>query len=165
MDRWGRRVSRIPSSSPTRQVRRACSNDAGLSASDVRVATSDILILGGGRACLSAAAALAGHAKVTVLEAEDQIGFHSSGRSATMLHYALGDRVIRNLTLASRGFFEQPPTDFGDVPLGRRIPVLVHAREDEREALDALEAEIASFAKLDPLQRRSAHHPWHVLQG
>ena len=31
------------------------------------------------------------------------------------------------------------------------MPVLVHAREDEREALDALEAEIAPFAELERL--------------
>jgi D-arginine dehydrogenase len=72
-----------------------------------------------------------------VLEAEEQIGFHSSGRSATMLHYALGDRLVRALTLASRDFIENPPGDFTDVPLGHRMPVLVHAREDERPALDA----------------------------
>jgi len=52
---------------------------------------SDILIIGGGVAGLSAAAALAEHAKVMVLEAEEQVGFHSSGRSAALLHYALGN--------------------------------------------------------------------------
>ena len=81
-----------------------------------------------------------------MLEAEEQIGFHSSGRSATMLHYALGDRLVRALTLASRPFFDDPPDGFGDVPLGRRMPVLVHARDDERDALDALDGEIAPFA-------------------
>ena len=65
---------------------------------------SDILIIGGGIAGLSAAAALSKHARVTVLEAEEQIGFHSSGRSAAMLHYFLGNRVIWALTLASRSF-------------------------------------------------------------
>ena len=71
--------------------------------------TSNILIIGGGVAGLSAAAALSEKARITVLEAEEQVGFHSSGRSATMLHYALGDRLVRALTLASRGFFEGPP--------------------------------------------------------
>ena len=99
---------------------------------------SDILVIGGGIAGLSAAAALASHARVTVLEAEDQIGFHSSGRSATMLHYALGDRLVRTLTLASRPFFDNPPDAFSEVPIGRPMPVLVFAREDERDALDAL---------------------------
>lgn len=114
---------------------------------------SDILIIGGGVAGLSAAAALSTHATVTVLEAEEQIGFHSSGRSATMLHYALGDRLVRSLTLASRSFFENPPEGFSDQPLGRRMPVLVHAREEERGALDALDADISLFAKLERLDR------------
>lgn len=115
--------------------------------------TCDILVIGGGIAGLSAAAALSEQARVVVLEAEEQIGFHSSGRSATMLHYALGDRLVRALTLASRAFFEAPPEGFSEIPIGRRMPVLIHAREDEREELDALEADIAPFAKLDRLDR------------
>ena len=102
--------------------------------------------------------------KVTVLEAEEQIGFHSSGRSATMLHYALGDRLVRALTLASRPFFDDPPDGFSDVPLGRRMPVLVHAREDERAALDALDAEIAPFAPLDRLDARGVHELCPLLK-
>ena len=113
--------------------------------------TSDILIIGGGVAGLSAAAALAGHAKVTVLEAEDGIGFHSSGRSATMLHYALGDRLLRALTQASRSFFESPPEDFTESPLGQPMPVVVHARVDEKAELDRLEADISPFARLERL--------------
>ena len=114
---------------------------------------ADILVIGGGIAGLSAASALSGHARVTLLEAEEQVGFHSSGRSATMLHYALGDRLVRALTLASRAFFESPPAGFTDVPLGHRMPVLVHGREEERAALDALEAEISAFAALERLNR------------
>ena len=112
---------------------------------------SDILVIGGGIAGLSAAAELAGHGRVTVLEAEDAIGFHSSGRSATMVHYALGDSLVRALTLASRPFFEAPADGFSDAPLAHRVPVLIHAREDEREALDALDSAIAPFATLERL--------------
>ena len=115
----------------------------------------DILVVGGGIAGLSTAAALSAHAAVTVLEAEEQIGFHSSGRSATMLHYALGDRLIRALTLASRAFFDDPPEHFGDV--GHRMPVLVHAREEEREALDRLDSEISQFAALEQLDTAAVH--------
>ena len=110
---------------------------------------ADILIIGGGIAGLSAAAFLAEHAKVIVLEAEQQIGFHSSGRSATMLHYALGDTLVRALTFASRSFFDEPPDGFSDAPLGRQRAVLVHAREDELGDLEALDAAIAPYAKLD----------------
>jgi D-arginine dehydrogenase len=111
--------------------------------------SSDIIVIGGGIAGLSAAAALSRHAKVILLEAEDAIGYHSSGRSATMLHYALGDPLVRALTLASRGFFEHPPPDFTDVPLGHRMPVMIHAGEDEVALLDLLAAEIAPFAELE----------------
>jgi D-arginine dehydrogenase len=113
------------------------------------VANTDILIIGGGVAGLSAGAALAQHAKVTVLEGEEQIGFHSSGRSATMLHYALGNPLVRALTLASRSLFDDPPEDFSDVPLGRPMPVLIHAREHELADLEALEAAIAPYATLE----------------
>lgn len=130
---------------------------------------SDIIVIGGGIAGLSAAAALARHRSVTVLEAEEAFGFHSSGRSATMLHYALGDALVRALTQASRPFFETPPTGFGESPLATPVPVLVHARDEERDALDALEAAIAPFATLDrldaagvrqmcPLLRNDARH-------
>jgi D-arginine dehydrogenase len=126
--------------------------------------TSDIVVIGGGIAGLSAAAALSSHARVTVLEAEEQIGYHSSGRSATMLHYALGDRLVRALTLASRSFFDSPPDGFSDVPIGRRMPVLVHAREDELEGLDALDAEISPFAKLERLDARGVHELCPLLK-
>jgi D-arginine dehydrogenase len=127
--------------------------------------TSDILVIGGGIAGLSAAAELSKQASVTVLEAEEQIGFHSSGRSATMLHYALGDRLVRALTLASRGFFDSPPESFSDVPLGRRMPVLIHAREDEREALDALEGELSLFAQLERLDAPGVHELCPLLKA
>lgn len=100
---------------------------------------------------LSAAAALSEHAKVTVLEAEEAIGFHSSGRSATLLHYALGDPLIRALTRASRPFFDHPPDGFSDVPLASSMPILVHARADEREALDRAEADLSPFTDLERL--------------
>jgi D-arginine dehydrogenase len=128
------------------------------------VSAPDILVIGGGIAGLSAAAALSNHARVTVLEAEEQLGFHSSGRSATMLHYALGDRLVRALTLASKPFFENPPGDFTDVPLGHRMPVLVHGREDEREALDALDAEISLFAELERLDALGVHELCPLLK-
>jgi D-arginine dehydrogenase len=140
------------------------------------VSPPDILVIGGGIAGLSAAAALSRHARVLVLEAEAQIGYHSSGRSATMLHYALGDPLVRSLTLASRGFIERPPQGFTDVPLGRRMAVLVHARDDEGEGLDALDREISRFTRLErldapgvqqlcPLLRDDARHGIADLDG
>jgi D-arginine dehydrogenase len=126
------------------------------------VNSPDIIVIGGGIAGLSAAAALSDHARVLVLEAEDQIGFHASGRSATMLHYALGDRLVRALTLASRPFFDDPPGDFGMV--GRPMPVLSHARDDEEAALDVLGAELATFADLERLDAKGVHELCPLLR-
>ncbi len=126
--------------------------------------TSDILVIGGGIAGLSAAAELSKSARVIVLEAEDQIGFHSSGRSATMVHYALGDRLVRALTLASRSFFDSPPEGFSDVPFGHRMAVLVHGRDDEREQLDALYQELSIFAELERLDELGVHRLCPLLR-
>ena len=124
----------------------------------------DILVIGGGIAGLSAAAALSNHGRVTVLEAEDQPGFHSSGRSATMLHYFLGDGLVRALTLASRGFIENPPGGFTDAPLGHPMPVLIHGREDERGEIALLEGEIRQFADLERLDARGVHRLCPILK-
>lgn len=124
----------------------------------------DILVIGGGIAGLSAGSALASHARVLVLEAEDQVGFHSSGRSATMVHYALGDRLVRALTMASRPFFDTPPPGFTDVPLGRRQPVLVHARAEEEPALKRLDQEISPFAALERLDWKGVHELCPILK-
>lgn len=59
--------------------------------------TTDIVIIGGGIAGISAAAALAGEAKVTVLEAEAQIGQHSTGRSAAVFILNYGNATLRAL--------------------------------------------------------------------
>lgn len=121
------------------------------------MSSPDILVIGGGIAGLSAAAALSKHARVAVLEGEGQVGYHSSGRSATMVHYALGDRLVRALTLASRPFFDHPPAGFTEVPLGRRVPVLVHSRDDELPALEELYSEISPFAELERLDAAGVH--------
>ncbi len=61
----------------------------------------DVLIIGGGIAGISAAAALAPHAAVTLLEAEDMPGYHASGRSAAMFLADYGNAVVRALNRAS----------------------------------------------------------------
>ncbi len=66
-----------------------------------------------------------------------------------MLHYALGNPLVRSLTLASRPFFEQPPEGFSEAPLGRTMPVLIHARSDELGDLEELDLELAPFAALE----------------
>ncbi|HWJ58414.1 MAG TPA: FAD-dependent oxidoreductase [Sphingomicrobium sp.] len=126
--------------------------------------TCDILVIGGGVAGLSAAAAIAPGMRVRVLEAESQIGFHASGRSATMFHYALGDELVRSLTKASRSLFDDPPEGFTDVALGKRMPILVHARADEVEALEMEERELAPFAAFEWLDERGLSELCPILR-
>lgn len=62
---------------------------------------SDIVIIGGGIAGLSAAAHLAPHARVTLLEREPALAYHASGRSAAIYLHSYGNRVVRALNEAS----------------------------------------------------------------
>lgn len=105
----------------------------------------DFLIVGGGIAGLSAAARLARHGKVTVLEGEDSLGYHSSGRSVSFSHYGIGNSVVRGMTAWSRPFFERPPEGFSDAPVSRPMDTLYLATEAQTPALQALYAEMARF--------------------
>ncbi|HLL29658.1 MAG TPA: FAD-dependent oxidoreductase [Allosphingosinicella sp.] len=107
---------------------------------------ADFLIIGGGIAGLSAAARLAGHGKVVVLEAEEALGYHSSGRSVSFSHYGIGSSAVRGLTAWSRPFFEDQPDGFCPSPLSRTVPSLYFATEETLPALEALEAEMVRFA-------------------
>jgi glycine/D-amino acid oxidase-like deaminating enzyme len=59
----------------------------------------DFIIIGGGIAGLSAGARLSDHGSVMVLEAEDALGYHASGRSAALYEasYGLASTVALNI--------------------------------------------------------------------
>lgn len=107
--------------------------------------TADFLIIGGGIAGLSAASRLARHGKVMVLEAEEALGYHSSGRSVSFSHYGIGNSAVRGLTAWSRPFFEAQPEGFCPSPLCRTIPTLYFATAESLPDLEALEAEMSRF--------------------
>jgi D-arginine dehydrogenase len=98
----------------------------------------DAIVIGAGMAGATAAAHLAPHLGVALLEAEESAGYHSTGRSAAIwiLNYGPGD--VRRLSGASRRFFESPPPGFCDAPLLARRPVVTLAPEEQREALEAM---------------------------
>lgn len=106
---------------------------------------ADFLIVGGGIAGLSAASRLVRHGKVVVLEAEEALGYHSSGRSVSFSHYGIGNAAVRGLTAWSRAFFEGPPEGFCASPLARTVPTLYFSSEETLPALAALEAEMVRF--------------------
>ena len=65
----------------------------------------DFLIIGGGIAGISAAARLAPHGSVTVLEAESALAHHASGRSAALYEPHYGLPPVVELSLASEAYF------------------------------------------------------------
>lgn len=65
-----------------------------------------VVIIGGGISGLSAAASLARHVDVTVLERETAWGYHASGRSAAMFIPDYGNATVRALNAMSRPLIE-----------------------------------------------------------
>lgn len=77
----------------------------------------DIVIIGAGIAGASLAAEIAAHRSVLLLEAEQQPGYHSTGRSAAFWSESYGGPGVQPLTTASGPFLANPPADFHHGPL------------------------------------------------
>ena len=74
----------------------------------------DVLIVGGGIAGASLGAEVANRRRTLILEAEDQCGYHSTGRSAAFWLESYGGEHVALLTAASRAFLDNPPEDFSE---------------------------------------------------
>ena len=98
----------------------------------------DVVVIGGGIAGASIAAYLAEFASVRLLEMEDQLGYHSTGRSAAVFAEAYGNAMVQALTRASRDFFYTPPAGFSATALVRPRTVIMTAQTGQQEALDAV---------------------------
>ena len=78
---------------------------------------TDVVVIGGGIAGVAAAAFLAPHGSVEVLEAEPTLAYHTSGRSAALLVEEYGSTGARPLVKAARRFLDAPPPGSVDNPL------------------------------------------------
>lgn len=105
---------------------------------------TEIVIVGAGMAGASLAAALAGAAEVTLLEAESAPGYHATGRSAAFWSESYGGPLVRPLTSASAPFLAEHG-------LLRRRGAIHLADASGAAALDALAAEFPDL--LLPLDR------------
>jgi D-arginine dehydrogenase len=97
----------------------------------------DVAIIGAGIAGSSLAYRLAPQVRVMLIEAEEQPGHHSTGRSAAMFMESYGSPQGRALTRASRAFYESPPAGFTDSPLVRPRGVLYVGWDEQGKLLAA----------------------------
>jgi D-arginine dehydrogenase len=109
---------------------------------------TDIVVIGGGISGATAAAHLAPHRRVALVEMEPTAGYHSTGRSAAVWIQNYGPPDVRELTGASRGFFTTPPPGFTDAPLMARRPCLFLAPEAQSAELDELLADALGLAEI-----------------
>lgn len=101
--------------------------------------TCDFLIIGGGIAGSSAGYYFADLGKTVVLEAEDQPGYHSTGRSAAIYRETHGTKTICGLSRASHSFFLNPPSDLTDVPILSDRGILFTGGTDQEAAIQEIE--------------------------
>ena len=123
----------------------------------------DFVVIGGGMAGVSVADALAGGARVALLESERHLGYHSTARSAALFAPAYGSDTFRALTQASEPFLSSPPGGEFPATLLRARGALLIARADQ---LPSLEAEIGGversgvrIERLSAAQARSRVRP------
>jgi D-arginine dehydrogenase len=117
---------------------------------------ADALVIGAGIAGASVACFLAPHAKVLVLEREEHVGMHSTGRSAALFFASYGSPQVRALTRASRAFFDGPPTGFAHHAILAPRGALIIGRDDQADAVRALHAAVAPHAPHAQLLERAA---------
>ncbi|MDF0601854.1 FAD-binding oxidoreductase [Psychromarinibacter sp. C21-152] len=112
--------------------------------------TADVIVIGGGIAGISAAARIAERGMtVVVLEGEDQLGYHSTGRSAAIFIRNYGNATLRALNAAAAPFMEAPEGVSETSLLSPRGELLV-ATEDEMPALDKYAAGSSGLDRLTP---------------
>ncbi|MGP6088392.1 NAD(P)/FAD-dependent oxidoreductase [Antarctobacter jejuensis] len=98
--------------------------------------TLDVVVIGGGIAGISAAAELSAEMSVTVLEAEPQLGYHSTGRSAAIFIRNYGNATLRALNAVAAELLEAPEGVSDHSLLSPRGELMV-ATEAELDTLEA----------------------------
>jgi len=119
--------------------------------------TVDAVIIGGGIAGVSVGYELCQRGlSVQLLEAEQALAHHSTGRSAAHYLETYGNESVRRLTIAGRSFFENPPSELVDGPLWHSRP-LMHACSPSqvdrvRSLAEEYRALVPTTAFIDPAE-------------
>ena len=127
--------------------------------------TADYLVVGAGIAGASIAYELAQQAQVVVLERELQPGYHSTGRSAAVFSEIYGNRMVRNLSRASRGYFNAPPPGFSEIPLLSARGALYIATAKQKRLVESFFCEADRLENTRALSTREAMDLLPVLRS
>src|SRR5690349_4741872 len=114
---------------------------AGMTSPDT---SADVVVIGGGIAGVSIAYELSRAARVTVLEMEPTLAFHTTGRSAAIFLETYGGEQIRALTTGSRAFFTDPPEGFEPALTAPR-PFLQFAAQGRGPVIERMHAAVLSL--------------------
>jgi len=111
----------------------------------------DVIIVGGGIAGASLGAEIADERPTLIIEAEDQCGYHSTGRSAAFYLESYGGPEVAKLTLASHDFLADPPENFSEQGF-LRVRGDLHITHDELpDVPQEVETRVVERAELERL--------------
>lgn len=105
---------------------------------------ADVMVIGGGIAGVTVAYELAKAVKVSLLEMEPTLAYHTTGRSAALYLETYGGEHVRPLTTSSRAFFENPPEHFEPTLMSSR-PLLQFARAGRGAVAERMHASVLSL--------------------
>src|SRR5438067_5173204 len=111
----------------------------------------DIIIVGGGIAGASLGSQVAAKRRTLIVEAEDQCGYHSTGRSAAFYLESYGGPQVAKLSKASRDFLDRPPEDFSSHSFLRTRGDLHITRDDLPQLPPAVETRLVERAELEQI--------------
>lgn len=114
----------------------------------------DVVVIGGGMAGVSVAAELAATHSVALLEQEDHLAHHATGRSAAMFLESYGTPAVRELTKASRPLIDAASEGSGVSILTPR-PLLWIALHGQEDQLDTAVEQEPSLRRLDVGEARA----------
>jgi len=125
---------------------------------------TDIIVIGGGIAGLSAAARLSENADVLVLETEDALGHHASGRSAALIEKNYGAPSVRALNHASIDYLQD-----GGYLTQRGLLIVAEQDDGEAFAQDVQSMGVTEVSPVEALDmvpildaRKVAHAAYHA---
>ncbi len=123
---------------------------------------TDFIVIGGGIAGISAAARLSIHGTVTVLEMEEALGYHASGRSAAMFEENYGNASTVALNRASAQYHHHAN---GGYLTPRGLIVVAGAGQDAEFAADLVELNLHEITLDDAIARIPILNPATVAQA